>query len=272
MVLRFRRVPYLGPVRSIKGQILPLSLMEGAYLVTGASRGIGKSIALSIARNGNPVIALARQSNELESVKSELLELQPDSIIIACDLGVSSHITDAVAKVSSKFSHLSGIVHNAGTIHPIENMMDANIENWSNSIQVNLIGVQELTNQLKSSIGGQSHTRITAISSGAAKRSIHGWSAYCVSKAGLDMWSMCMAEEGAGRNISSLSIAPGIVDTGMQEDIRSAKPESFPSLESFVGYYKNGDLTNPDDVAEKLLPFCLGIKGENGNRLDVRNL
>ena len=59
-----------------------MSLMEGAYLVTGASKGIGKSIALSIAQNGSPVIALARQSNELENVKSELLELHPDSIIM----------------------------------------------------------------------------------------------------------------------------------------------------------------------------------------------
>jgi len=81
-----------------------------------------------------------------------------------------------------------------------------------------------------------------------------------------------MAEEGAGRNISSLSIAPGIVDTGMQEEIRGANPGSFPSLESFIGYYENGDLTNPNDVAEKLLPFCLGEMGGNGDRLDVRNL
>lgn len=246
--------------------------MEGVYLVTGASKGIGKSIALSIARNGSPVIALARKSDDLDSVRDELFELQPDSIAIACDLGVAAQISDAVTQISSKYRHLSGIVHNAGTIHPIENMLDADIGKWSRSLQVNLIGVQDLTNQLNDSIGGVTHTRITTISSGAAKRSIHGWSAYCVSKAGLDMWSMCLAEEGVARNISSLSIAPGIVDTGMQEDIRGANPDSFPSLESFVGYYQNGELTNPDDVAEKLLPFCLGIKGENGDRLDVRNL
>ena len=246
--------------------------MEGVYLVTGASKGIGKSIALSIARNGSPVIALARKSDDLDSVRDELFELQPDSIAIACDLGVAAQISDAVTQISSKYRHLSGIVHNAGTIHPIENMLDADIGKWSRSLQVNLIGVQDLTNQLNDSIGGVTHTRITTISSGAAKRSIHGWSAYCVSKAGLDMWSMCLAEEGVARNISSLSIAPGIVDTGMQEDIRGANPDSFPSLESFVGYYQNGELTNPDDVAEKLLPFCLRIKGENGDRLDVRNL
>ena len=246
--------------------------MEGVYLVTGASKGIGKSIALSIARNGSPVIALARKSDDLDSVRDELFELQTDSIAIACDLGVAAQISDAVTQISSKYRHLSGLVHNAGTIHPIENMLDADIGKWSRSLQVNLIGVQDLTNQLNDSIGGVTHTRITTISSGAAKRSIHGWSAYCVSKAGLDMWSMCLAEEGVARNISSLSIAPGIVDTGMQEDIRGANPDSFPSLESFVGYYQNGELTNPDDVAEKLLPFCLGIKGENGDRLDVRNL
>ena len=182
--------------------------MEGVYLVTGASKGIGKSIALSIARNGSPVIALARKSDDLDSVRDELFELQPDSIAISCDLGVAAQISDAVTQISSKYRHLSGIVHNAGTIHPIENMLDADIGKWSRSLQVNLIGVQDLTNQLNDSIGGVTHTRITTISSGAAKRSIHGWSAYCVSKAGLDMWSMCMSEEGVARNISSLSIAP----------------------------------------------------------------
>lgn len=241
-------------------------------MVTGASKGIGRSIALSIASSGKPVIALARQSDELESVRIELLNLQSDSIAIACDLGLTTDIVKATNHISSSFNHLSGIVHNAGTIHPIENMLDAEISNWARSINVNLIGVQDLTNRLSQSIGGSTHTRITTISSGAAKRSIHGWSAYCVSKAGLDMWSMCMAEEGDERNISSLSIAPGIVDTGMQEDIRGADVGSFPSLESFIGYYENGDLTNPNDVAEKLLPFCLGKMGRNGDRLDVRNL
>ena len=86
------------------------------------------------------------------------------------------------------------------------------------------------------------------------------------------MWAMCMAEEGASRNISAISIAPGIVNTGMQQDIRNADEKSFPALSNFIDYYENGELTNPIDVAEKLLPFCLGISGENGNRLDVRNL
>ena len=151
-------------------------------------------------------------------------------------------------------------------------MMDVERSEWERSIQVNLIGVQDLTNRLDPFLGGDKHSRITTISSGAAKRSLHGWSAYCVAKAGLDMWAMCMAEEGEKGNISALAIAPGIVDTEMQNDIRNANQSSFPSLPNFIDYHKNGDLTNPDDVAQKLLPYCLGISGENGQRLDVRNL
>ena len=86
------------------------------------------------------------------------------------------------------------------------------------------------------------------------------------------MWAMCMAEEGSKFNISAVSIAPGIVDTGMQTEIRNADESSFPSLANFIDYYENGELSNPDDVAVKLLPYCLGISGENGQRLDVRNL
>ena len=246
--------------------------MSEAYLVTGASKGIGRSIAISIASSGKPVIALARKSAELEMVGTELSNLHPDCMTISCDLGKSADISNAAETICNRFTHLSGLIHNAGTINPIANMMDVEREDWARSIQVNLIGVQELTCQLDSILGGAAHSRVTTISSGAAKRSIHGWSAYCVAKAGLDMWAMCMAEEGAKNNISSLAIAPGIVDTGMQEDIRSSDVNSFPALPNFIGYHENGELSNPDDVAEKLLPYCLGNEGENGQRLDVRNL
>jgi benzil reductase ((S)-benzoin forming) len=246
--------------------------MQGAYLVTGASKGLGCSIAKLIASSGHPVIALARESVDLGVTGAALATLQPDSITVSCDLSDRADISGAATIIKSRFSHLAGIIHNAGTIHPIANMLDVERVDWARSIQVNLIGVQDLTNRLHSLLGGDIHTRITTISSGAANRSIHGWSAYCVAKAGLEMWTMCMAEEGADKNISAISIAPGIVNTDMQKDIRNAEETSFPSLSNFIEYYENGDLTNPDDVAKTLLPFCLSNAGETGQRLDVRNL
>ena len=246
--------------------------MQGTFLVTGASKGIGKSIAIQMAEEGHIVIALARQSPVLELLDNQISCLNSESFSVSCDLSSDSEISATCDKILSKVPHISGIVHNAGTIHPISNLLDAETADWNRAIRVNLLGVQNLTSSLSTILGGEMHTRITTISSGAAKRSLHGWSSYCVSKAGLDMWAMCMAEEGSKYNISAVSIAPGIVDTGMQTAIRNADESSFPSLANFIDYYENGELSNPDDVAVKLLPYCLGISGENGQRLDVRNL
>ena len=246
--------------------------MQGVFLVTGASKGLGRSLALSIANSGAVVIALARESPELKSIEVELKNISAESFAVECDLANSPQISQTAEMIVSNFGHLSGIIHNAGIINPIGNMLDVDRKQWERTIQVNLLGVQDLTHSLDSIIGGESHTRITTISSGASQRSLHGWSAYCVSKAGLDMWTKCMAEEGGNENISALAIAPGIVDTGMQEEIRGADESSFPLLQNFKDYHANGELSKPDEVAEKLLPYCLGELGTNGDRLDVRNL
>jgi benzil reductase ((S)-benzoin forming) len=152
-------------------------------------------------------------------------------------------------------------------------MMDADVSQWSRSIQVNLIGVQDLTQQLSSLLKGPQQTRITTISSGASLRPVESWSAYCTAKAGLDMWARCLAEEGSQHNISAISVAPGIVDTGMQEDIRSVDPADFPSHEAFVSYHTDGHLADPNDVASLLYPLITEHTMEqSGQRFDVRDL
>ncbi len=246
--------------------------MSGTFLVTGASKGLGRSIVLSLASSGKSVILLARSSKELDTLYDSVKHISPNSQIVTCDLASKGDILNAVKKIKRNFSHISGIVHNAGTIAPIENMLDVSRESWERAVNVNLIGVQDLTQSLDSLIGGESHTRVVTISSGAAKRPLHGWSSYCVSKAGLEMWTRCLAEEGASENISALGIAPGIVNTGMQKEIRQADESSFPLLQNFIDYHNNGELTNPDDVAKKLLPYVVGDLGQNGDILDVRNL
>ena len=246
--------------------------MEEVYLVTGASKGLGKAISESLVNDKRVVIALARGSDELSLVEKSLKSKNQNSMIIECDLSDKNSISEACNLIKNRFTHLSGIVHNAGTIQPISKLLESNNQEWTRAIMVNLIGVQSLTSNLSRIIGGDNPTRIVTISSGAALRPLTGWSSYCVSKSGLDMWTNCMAEEGADNNISAIAIAPGIVDTGMQAEIRNAKPDQFPQRDNFIGYHENGDLVNPKEVAEKLLPFCTGFMGENGHRYDVRNL
>ena len=140
-------------------------------------------------------------------------------------------------------------------------------------MMVNLVGVQHLTQALHPAMKGAHRVRVTTISSGAALRPIASWSAYCTAKAGLDMWTRCLAEEGATNNISAVSVAPGIVDTDMQTSIRSASPEDFPLLDNFVAYHENGQLTQPDAVASALFDLITAHTLEqSGQRFDVRDL
>jgi benzil reductase ((S)-benzoin forming) len=122
-------------------------------------------------------------------------------------------------------------------------------------------------------INGDKHTRVSTISSGASKYPIGSWSAYCVSKAGLDMWTRCLAEEGQKKNISAISVAPGIVNTNMQVNIRSSDPDDFPLHPHFVDYHDSGQLVNPEEVAKQLLDLVTNHTMEQtGERFDVRDL
>ena len=106
-----------------------------------------------------------------------------------------------------------------------------------------------------------------------SKYPIGSWSAYCVSKAGLDMWTRCLAEEGQEHNISAISVAPGIVDTNMQKNIRYSNPDEFPLHPHFVDYHESGQLVEPDVVAKQLLSLVTTHNIEQtGNRFDVREL
>ena len=242
------------------------------YLVTGASKGIGRAIARSLANDGYQVILLARASDDLDSACMEIQSDSPSSFSIACDLSQPKSIDLAVESLQ-ELDAIDGIVHNAGTITPIRSMFDADDAMWERNIHVNVTGVQRLTRGLYSKMKASNHCRVTTISSGAALRPLHSWSAYCISKAGLDMWSRCLAEEGRGDGITSIAIAPGIVDTDMQLEIRSSNVDDFPLVESFEGYHRDGQLTNPDDVAQQLLGLITGHTFEqSGQRFDVREL
>lgn len=246
---------------------------QKTFLVTGASKGIGLELSLSLATSGINVILLARDTPMLEQSRDMVQLTLPSVSSIVCDLADNQSIDTAIVELKNNFQKIDGIVHNAGMISPIMPMSKAPSDAWAENIQVNLIGVQRLTKGIYSLMQASEHCRVTTISSGASLRPLESWSSYCVAKAGQDMWARCLAEEGKKDGITAISIAPGIVNTDMQKEIRSADSENFPSLSSFVGYYENGDLSDAKDVANKLLPLITKHTNEqSGQRFDVREL
>ena len=243
------------------------------YLVTGASRGIGRALSLELAKSGVRVVLLARQSETLKQAEAEVRGIAPASFAVPCDLANAASIDAAAEAVLAKVETLDGMVHNAGDIQPIKPLFNADMSDWSRSVMVNLVGVQHLTQALSGAILGNHRVRITTLSSGAAVRPLSSWSAYCSAKAGLDMWTRCLAEEGANDNITAVSVAPGIVDTGMQTEIRSSTEEDFPLRANFVGYHEDGQLAQAEDVASSLLTLVKEhTKEQSGLRFDVRDL
>lgn len=243
------------------------------YVITGASKGLGRALALQMAEQGHIIFALARPSKELNEVGALLQSHSNLSMSIECDLSDLKSIDAASTIIKANASFIGGIVHNAGAVAPVKPIESAVAGEWARSLHVNLIGVQALTQHIYHLLGGEHQSRITTISSGASLRPVGSWSAYCVSKAGLDMWSRCMAEEGRAHNISSIAVAPGVVDTGMQSEIRSAPSEDFPSLQSFINLYEQGQLVSSATVAGQLLPLVTSHSMEqSGQRFDVREL
>ena len=243
------------------------------YLVTGASKGLGRSICEVLATNGFTVIAIARNSIELSSLENYLKNINPKSATFACDLSSQNQIALTADKITSDFPLIHGLIHNAGIIGPVGSMFNVKTNLWNETIQVNLLAVQQLTKLLYTSMVKAQRCRVTTISSGAAVNSLESWSAYCTSKAGLEMWTRSLADEGSSHGISAVSVAPGIVDTDMQATIRSVSVNDFPMVERFIGFHNNGDLVAPDVVADSLYELITNHSmDDSGNRFDVREL
>lgn len=120
-------------------------------------------------------------------------------------------------------------------------------------INLNLAAPMILTDAFAKAYGDRSGQKIIInISSGAAHKPLPGWGEYCTSKAGLAMFSKVAAEELKEKGIRVFSLAPGIVDTEMQAEIRHAHSEDFPALERFVSYKSEGQLSSAEEVAKKI--------------------
>ena len=243
------------------------------YVVTGASKGLGRSICEVLASKGFTVIGIARVSSELSKLENYLQNINSSSATFPCDLSKEAEINSVAELIVNNYPIIHGVIHNAGIIGPVGSMFEVDTNLWNETLQVNLLAVQQLTKLIHKSMVKAQRCRVTTISSGAAVNSLESWSAYCSSKAGLEMWTKGLADEGAKYGISAVSVAPGIVDTDMQATIRSVPKEDFPMVERFIEFHNNGDLVAPDAVAESLYRLMTDHSMEDsGNRFDVREL
>jgi benzil reductase ((S)-benzoin forming) len=221
-----------------------------AYIITGVSKGIGLELAKQVSKAGHFVVGIARTESELDGMKF----IQADLSITENLESMMNEIIESVPQDIGSFT----LINNAGMVDPIGLIGAVSAEEMTKAIAVNLTAPMIISNTFISKLKGfEGSKRIVNISSGAGRNAYEGWGTYCATKAGLDHFSRVVALEqlNAKHPVEIVSIAPGIIDTGMQEEIRASNEEAFPLLERFIDYKEQGVLSSPEQTAQKLISF-----------------
>ncbi|EGQ22180.1 short-chain dehydrogenase/reductase family oxidoreductase [Sporosarcina newyorkensis 2681] len=218
-------------------------------IITGASKGIGQELYKQFTESGATVYGLARTNPG---------RLQRMEEVDITDFGKTSNIVKTIIHRHMEEAESFTLINNAGVIDPIGMVGSLNSEEIEKAVKVNLTAPIQLINTFIATLADfPGEKKVLNISSGAGRNAYEGWSIYCTTKAGLDHFSRVVAlEQQQSENpVGIVSIAPGIIDTGMQETIRSSSEEQFPHLEKFVAYKEQGQLSSAAETASKLLKF-----------------
>lgn len=217
------------------------------YIVTGGSKGIGFELMKQLKRKGSKVIGIAR-TNENEITDMVTADLsQTDQLA-----GILANVVEENRSSATSFT----LINNAGTVEPIGLVGTIDESKMAQALAVNLTAPMVLSNAFISVLEKfEGRKRIVNISSGAGRNPYEGWGVYCTTKAGLDHFSrvVSLEQEKAEFPVEIISIAPGIIDTGMQETIRASNADDFPLHDRFVDYKQQGHLSSAEETASKLI-------------------
>ncbi len=187
-------------------------------LVTGASKGIGRAIAIGYANGGATVCCAARSGNELISVVSEIVADGGRAIAAITDVTDEEDVQRLMAETVATLGGLDILVINAGGSFEQATVAASDLDNWRDTIDLNLFGAyycaRAAVPYLKTRGGG----KIITVGSGLGHKGMAGGSAYACAKAGLWMFTRVLAQEVAGDGISVNELIPGPVDTGLMTD------------------------------------------------------
>jgi benzil reductase ((S)-benzoin forming) len=232
-----------------------------AAIVTGVSRGLGEALAVEFLARGFAVLGIGRSSS---------MKLSGDRYRFAeCDLGkpalLAAAVTPELRALAERDPASVVLVNNAAVAAPAGVLGALDAASIEAAIATNVTGPMVLTDLFcRAFEQANCARRVINISSGAAQSAIPGSSAYCVSKAGLEMLTRALAVDHPAASVLSIGVRPGIFETQMQAWLRSRNPAEFPSAQLFRRFKADGLLKDPAEVAARLIDrFVLGPV-ENG--------
>lgn len=221
------------------------------YFITGTSSGIGNALVDALLKDKKSKIAGYSRSK---------VDFKNDNYCHqTIDLSNVDNLND-FSFPEIKEADKIVLINNAGTLGEIAHVGNLSSNDLQNSINLNVSAPLILSNLFAKTYQNiHAEKIIINISSGAASSPYDGWVAYCSSKAALDMITSVMNVEQKDKEkpIHVYSIAPGVVDTQMQDQIRATDKSQFSNIEKFIELKEQNQLYNVHDVAEKLVEFIM---------------
>ena len=223
-------------------------------IVTGHTKGLGEALSLALLHRQIPVLGIARGGavavgNRFPQLFQQVAMALDDTEALVAWLA-STSLRNFAAGTEEIL-----LINNAGSVQPVGPLQDQDSLAVASAIALNIAAPLLLAAGLVRATPGQQR-RILHISSGAGRSAYPGWSVYCASKAALDQHARAVALD-AQPGVRICSLAPGVIDTGMQAEIRATPESRFPRRQRFVDMLSNGELAAPADSAQRIIDYLL---------------
>jgi len=225
-----------------------LKLAGKVALVTGAAQGIGKAVALLLARNGADIVVSDINLEKAEETAKEVQILGRKALAIKVDVAKSDDVDKMVQAILAQFGHIDILINNAGIARD-KLILRMTEEDWDAVLNINLKGTFNCTKAVVRHMSKQKSGKIVSIASVVGEMGNAGQGNYAASKAGVIGFTKTIAREFAQRGINVNAIAPGYIETPMTEALPDKVKEDLKRL------IPMDRLGKPEDVAEAVLFF-----------------
>lgn len=227
------------------------SLKGKTLIVTGASRGIGRALALALAGRGAQLVLAARSEARLAATSREA---ETKGVRVRYHAGdvASAETARRLVELARELGSFYGFVHNAGVLHAGPLLWELPERHWNEVLGASLTGAYQLSRFALPELIASGDGVAVYVGSGAAEYNLPGIGAYAIAKAAEEHLARQVAAEAPA--VASFAFRPGVVDTDMQEQARNATGSAAEGLhEIFGGYKEKGVLISPEQAAEHLI-------------------
>lgn len=250
-----------------------MQLSEKTAVVTGASRGLGRAVAQRFAREGARLVVISRRATDLEDLSRSIESNGGQCLPLSGDVSKPKEIQRIAQKVKESLDRADILINNAAIIGPAQFTED--FDHWQQTLQTNLLGVACCIHSFLPLLLEQSRPTVVNITSGLARMAFPRFAGYCTSKAGVEHLSKCLAEEYGNTGLRIACLDPGVMNTGMQAEIRGLGPEKLGTQlwNQFTAMHSANQLRDPNEVAELALAMAINIPQErNGSEFSLNDL